>query len=124
MVVRTDRNDARGMAHLLRMGWFCPVHLKSMDAREQRALLSARETMARQLMDVENSVRGLLRGFGLKLGAVSWGRWEARVRDVVGGNATLAAIFEPLVAARSLSSLAGSTSGCSRSCARTRPAVS
>ena len=42
MVVKTDRNDARGMAQLLRMGWFRPVHLKSMDAREQRALLSAR----------------------------------------------------------------------------------
>lgn len=100
MVVKTDRNDARGMAQLLRMGWFRPVHLKSMDAREQRALLSARETLARRLMDVENSVRGLLRGFGLKLGVVSRGRWQERVRDVVGGNAALAAIFEPLVAAR------------------------
>lgn len=100
MVVKTDRNDARGMAHLLRMGWFRPVHLKSMDAREQRALLGARETLVRRLKDVENSVRGLLRGFGLKLGAVGRRRWEERVREVVAGHATLAAIFEPLVAAR------------------------
>jgi transposase len=49
---------------------------------------------------VENSVRGLLRGFGLKLGAVGRRRWADRVREVVGGHATLAAIFEPLVAAR------------------------
>ncbi|MEQ8731918.1 IS110 family transposase [Roseitalea porphyridii] len=100
MVVKSDRNDARGMAHLLRMGWFRPVHLKSMDAREQRALLSARTTLARRLKDIENSVRGLLRGFGLKLGAVGRRRWEDRVRDVVSGHPTLSAILEPLVAAR------------------------
>ena len=47
MTVKTDRNDARGMAHLLRMGWFRPVHVKSMDAREQRVLLSARTTLVR-----------------------------------------------------------------------------
>ncbi len=100
MVVKTDRNDARGIAQLLRMGWFRPVHLKSMDAREHRALLAARETLARRLKDVENSVRSLLRGFGLKLGAVGRRLWGERVRDMVGGHATLTAIFEPLVTAR------------------------
>lgn len=100
MVVKTDRNDARGMAQLLRMGWFRPVPLKSMDAREQSALLGARETLARRLTDVENSVRGLLRGFGLKLGVVPRLRWEERVREVVAGHAMLSAIFEPLAAAR------------------------
>lgn len=100
MVVKTDRNDARGMAQLLRMGWFRPVHVKSVDAREQRALLSARTTLARRLKDVENSVRGLLRGFGLKLGLARRRQWEARVREIVGGHAALSAIFEPLIAAR------------------------
>jgi transposase len=60
-VTKTDRHDARGMADLLRMGWFRPVHVKSMDAREQRALLSARSTLVRRFKDIENSVRGLLR---------------------------------------------------------------
>jgi transposase len=59
-VAKTDRNDARGMADLLRMGWFRPVHIKSMNAREQ--LLTARSTLVRRLKDIENSVRGLLRG--------------------------------------------------------------
>lgn len=90
MVVKSDRNEARGMAQLLRMGWFRPVHLKSVDAREQRALLSARTTLARRLKDVENSVRGLLRGFGLKLGPVRRRRWEARVQEIVGGHASRA----------------------------------
>jgi transposase len=60
--IKTDRNDARGMAHLLRMGWFRPVHVKSMDAREQRVLLSARTTLVRRLRDIENRVRGLCGG--------------------------------------------------------------
>jgi hypothetical protein len=49
MIVKTDRKDARGMAHLLRMGWFRPVHVKTMDAREQRTMLSARATLMAQL---------------------------------------------------------------------------
>ena len=77
-VAETDRNDARGMADLLRMGWFRPVHVKSMDAREQRALLTARSTLVRRLKDVENSVRGLLRGFGIRLGSMLRGRWTPR----------------------------------------------
>src|SRR3954454_2430063 len=39
MIVRTDRKDARGIAQLLRMGWFRPVHRKSPPAQEIRALL-------------------------------------------------------------------------------------
>ena len=53
------------MAHLLRTGWFRPVHVKSLSAREQRAMLAARSTLVARLKDIENSVRGLLRGFGL-----------------------------------------------------------
>jgi transposase len=43
MPVKTDRNDARGIAQLMRLGWFRPVHCKSMAAQETRALLSARK---------------------------------------------------------------------------------
>jgi transposase len=73
MTVKTDRNDARGLAHLLRMGWFRPVHVKAVSAREQRARLAARETLVRQLRDLENSARGLLRGFGLRVPPPSCG---------------------------------------------------
>ena len=61
-IIKTDRKDARGMAHLLRTGWFRPVHVKTLDAREQRAMLSARSTLVTRLKDIGNSVRGLLRG--------------------------------------------------------------
>src|SRR4051794_39216122 len=69
MVVKTDRKDARGIAQLLRMGWFRPVHRKSMDAQEVRALLVGRKLLQSKLRDVELSIRGILRGFGLR-----WGR--------------------------------------------------
>ena len=66
MPVKSDRNDARGIAQLIRLGWFRPVHCKSIGAQETRAVLTARKLVQSKLLDVENSVRGILRGFGLK----------------------------------------------------------
>jgi transposase len=99
MIVKTDRNDARGMAHLLRMGWFRPVHLKTMDAREQRTMLSACATLMARLKDIENSVPGLLRGFGLRLPRLLRGRWDAGVREAVAGHPSLPQILDPLLVA-------------------------
>jgi transposase len=99
MVTKTDRGDARGMAHLLRLGWFRPVHVKTVEAREQRALLTARSVLVRRLRDLENSVRGLLRGFGLRLPRLLRGRWDAGVRETVAGHPVLPAVLEPLLLA-------------------------
>jgi len=71
MTVKTDRKDARGIAQLLRMGWFQPVHAKSMASQEVRALLVGRKQLLGRLIDVELSIRGILRGFGLKVGSVT-----------------------------------------------------
>src|SRR5512133_1949787 len=100
MVVKTDRKDARGIAQLLRMGWYRPVHRKSPPAQEVRALLAGRKLLQAQLRDVELSIRGLLRGFGLKVGEVSKGRFAARVRELVGGQPTLERVIEPMLRAR------------------------
>ena len=64
--VKTDRKDAHGIANLLRMGWFKPVHVKTTSARERRVLLAARDCLVRRLKDLDSSVRGLLRCFGLR----------------------------------------------------------
>jgi transposase len=100
MVVKTDRKDARGIAQLLRMGWFRPVHCKSPPAQEVRALLVARKQLQAKTRDVELSLRGLLRGFGLKVGEVSKGRFAARVRELVAGHAMLERIAEAMLQAR------------------------
>jgi len=102
MTVKTDRNDARGLSHLLRMGWFRPVHVKALSAREQRARLAARQTLVRQVRDLENSIRGLLRGFGLRVPVRLGGRWSATVRSLVEDHPSLATTFEPLLRAREM----------------------
>ena len=58
-------------------------------AQEVRALLVGRKLLQGKLRDVELSIRGILRGFGLKVGEVSKGRFEARIRELVAGHAML-----------------------------------
>ena len=100
MPIKTDRRDAEGIARLLQMGWFRPVHCKTVSSQEMRALLTSRKSVQNALINLELSLRGVLRNFGLKLGQVSKGRWEARVRELVAGNAMLEAAAEPILRAR------------------------
>jgi transposase len=100
MPVKTDRRDAEGIARLLHMGWFRPVHCKSLSAQEMRAVLSARKSVKKAALDIELSVRGVLRNFGLKMGQVAVGRFDARVRELIADNPMLMAAAEPLLQAR------------------------
>ena len=100
MPIKTDRRDAEGIARLLQMGWFRPVHCKSVSSQEMRALLTSRRSVKDALINMELSLRGVLRNFGLKLGRVSKGRYEARVRELVAGNTMLEAATEPILRAR------------------------
>jgi transposase len=100
MTVKTDRKDARGLAQLIRMGWFRPVHAKSVGSQEMRALLVARKQLLGRLVDVELSIRGILRGFGLKVGQVTRKTFEARIWELVTGHATLERIAEAMLSAR------------------------
>jgi transposase len=100
MTVKTDRKDARGLAQLIRMGWFRPVHAKSMGSQEVRALLVARKQLLGRLIDVELSIRGILRGFGLKVGPVTRKGFEARIRELVMGQATLEHVATAMLSAR------------------------
>jgi transposase len=98
MPVKTDRKDARGIAQLMRLGWFRPVHCKSLAAQEVRALLTARKLLQSKLFDVEMSLRGILRGFGLKVGPTTPKRFAGRIGTLVAGHATLEAIAASLLA--------------------------
>jgi transposase len=100
MTVKTDRKDARGIAQLLRMGWYRPVHAKSACAQEVRALLVGRKLLQGKLRDVELSIRGILRGYGLKVGEVSRGRFEARIRELTEGHAMLETVIGAMLQAR------------------------
>jgi transposase len=89
MPVKSDRNDARNIAQLMRLGWFRPVHCKSMSAQETRAMLTARKLIQVKLQDVENSLRGILRGFGLKVGKTTKRSFTARIGELVAGHPVL-----------------------------------
>jgi transposase len=100
MAVKTDRKDARGIAQLLRMGWYRPVHRKSLSAQEVRALLVGRKLPQAKLRDVELSIRGILRGFGPKVGEVSRGRFAARVEELAAGHEMLGTVIGAMLRAR------------------------
>lgn len=101
MIVKSDRNDARGLAHLLRTGFFRPVHVKTMDARESRALLTARKLLVEKACAIELSIRGILRGFGLKVGKIGRVGFEARVAELAAGHVILRELMHSLLDARS-----------------------
>jgi len=103
MPVKTDRKDARGIAELMRIGWFRPVHCKSMSAQETRAILTARKLVDTKLHDVEMSLRGILRGFGLKVGKTTPTRFASRIRELVSGHANLQVIADSLLAIHEVS---------------------
>jgi transposase len=100
MSVKTDRKDAQGIAELMRVGWFRPVHCKSMEAQETRAILTARKLLQSKLRDVEMSLRGILRNFGLKVGKVGSRDFAFRVRDLVAGHPNLEELAGSLLRAR------------------------
>jgi transposase len=99
-VNKSDRHDARGIAQMMRVGLFRPVHVKTLASQERRMLLTARKLVQRKMLDVDADLRGTLRNFGLKVGVVGQAGFETRVRELVEGLPRLAAIVEPLLTIR------------------------
>ena len=99
---KTDRNDARGIAQIMRTGWFRMVHVKGTESHELRFLLTNRKTLQRKALDIENEIRGTLKAFGLKVGKVSRRRFEARVLEVTVDRAALRFMVTPMLRARAV----------------------
>jgi len=98
--VKTDRNDAKGLAHILRTGWFRAVHIKSEANQKLRVLLNSRTCLVDKRVDISNQIRGTLKVFGLKVGPVSKAAYETRIRALIAEDAELAAFILPLLTAR------------------------
>jgi transposase len=81
---KTDRNDAHGIAQMMRMGWFRSVHVKLVDTQRLKSFLASRRLIKRKLIDLQNHIRGALRAHGLKVGTPTAMRFAARVRELVG----------------------------------------
>jgi transposase len=102
MPVKSDRNDARKIAQLIRLGWYRPVHCKSITAQEIRAMLTARKLVQSKLQDLENSLRGILRGFGLKVGKTTRTNFAGRIEELVKGHPDLQTVGEALLRVRAV----------------------
>src|SRR3974390_2017910 len=97
---KTDRNDARGIAQMMRVGVFRPVHVKTVRSQKLRMLLTHRKLLQSKAIAIENDLRGTLRNFGLKVGMVGTVRFEGRVQELVETIPDLAVLVEPLLVVR------------------------
>lgn len=100
---KTDRNDARGIAQILRTGWYSRVHIKSLHNHRVRALLASRKAILAKCVDLENELRGLLRVFGIRLAPrVGHGSFDAQVRQTFADDEMLSCALVPLLDARTV----------------------
>ena len=97
---KTDRNDARGMAQMMRAGLYRPVHVKTLRSQKLRMLLTHRKLLQSKPIAVENDLRGTLRNFGLKVGIVGKVKFEARIKELVENHPDMAVLVEPLLMVR------------------------
>jgi len=97
---KTDRNDARGIAQMMRVGLYRAVHVKTLRSQKLRMLLTHRKLLQSKAIAVDNDLRGTLRNFGLKVGIVGAAKFEVRIRELVEGFPDLAVLIEPLLIVR------------------------
>jgi transposase len=97
---KTDRNDARGIAQMMRVGLYRPVHVKTLRSQKLRMLLVHRKLLQSKSIAIENDLRGTLRNFGLKVGVAGTTKFEARIKELVENLPDLAALVEPLLVVR------------------------
>jgi len=97
---KTDRNDARGIAQMIRAGLYRPVHVKTLRSQKLRMLLTHRKLLQAKAIAIENDLRATLRNFGLKVGVVGTVKFEARVKELVENFPDLVALVEPLLVVR------------------------
>jgi transposase len=97
---KTDRNDARGMAQMMRAGLYRPVHVKTLRSQKLRMLLTHRKLLQSKAIAIDNDLRGTLRNFGLKVGVVGAVKFEARIKELVESFPDLAELVEPLLTVR------------------------
>ncbi len=98
--VKTDRNDARGIAHIMRTGWFKEVHVKSHASQKLRVLLGNRRCLLDNRLDMDSQIRGTLKVFGMKTGKVTAAKYEQRIRELVQDDKELQAYIFPMLEVR------------------------
>jgi transposase len=98
---KTDKHDARGIAQLLRSGWYSRVHIKSMESHRIRALLTSRKAVLSKCIDLEQEIRGIFKVFGIKLPPrLGHGSFDPKVRPLIEADEALSQSLLPMLDAR------------------------
>lgn len=98
-VNKTDKNDARGLAEIMRTGWYRSVQVKSMQSHAVMSKLGVRAKLIDIRRDLASQIRGIMKTFGLIIGTARRQIFERRVLELLDGGKEIAAIVEPLLCA-------------------------
>lgn len=88
---KTDKNDAQGIAQIMRCNWYKEVTIKSFANHESRALFRTRSNLVSMRTDVVNQIRGMLKTFGIIIKGIAGVAFESRIQDVIDEGTALAA---------------------------------
>jgi transposase len=99
---KTDRNDARGLAEMVRMGWYREVQVKSLGAHESMALLGVRRRLVDMRVEIDGQIRGILKTFGLVVGRGNKGAFAQRARMLTQDHPVLSALIDKLIEVREI----------------------
>ena len=97
---KTDRGDARGLAEMVRVGWFKAVQVKSLASHERKTLLIVRHQLVDMRVRIDNQLRGILKTFGLVIGQCSRGQIGQRAQKLSEGRPGVDSIVASMVAVR------------------------
>ncbi len=88
---KTDKNDAQGLAQIMRCNWYKEVTIKSFENHESRALFRTRSNLVSMRTDVVNQIRGMLKTFGILIKGIAGVSFENRVQEIIADRTALAA---------------------------------
>ena len=94
---KSDQNDARGLAELVRVGWYREVMVKSEESQKIRAILVARSRLVAIRRDIENQVRSLIKEYGLLFPCAIGLQFRNQVRELLGEDHQLLTAIAPLL---------------------------
>jgi transposase len=97
---KTDRNDARGIAQMMRAGLYRPVHVKTLRSQKLRMLLTHRKLLQSKAIAIKNDLRATLRNFGLKVDVAGAVKFETRIKEPVKDLPDIAVLVGPLLVVR------------------------
>lgn len=94
---KSDENDARGLAELVRIGWYREVAVKSAASQQVRCLLVARSRLVAVRRDLENQMRSMLKECGLIFPRAIAGQLQRRAIELTGESHVLWCVLQPLL---------------------------